>query len=524
VRALADPRPVQEALLARALRANARTRFGREHDFEGIRSLAAFGARVPARDAEAFRPYLEAVARGEPGVLTRERVRRLQPTGGSTAGCKWIPYTDSLQREFGRGIAAWIADLFGTDPALRGGPAYWSVTPAARAEERLRGPIPSGFEEDTDYLGGMLAPLVASTLAVPQQVRRLTDLDAFRRATLVHLLRARDLRMISVWHPTFLTLLIEAMRARWDELLDALARGLETGHAALDTPPDPRRATELAALGPAAPERLWPRLALISAWGDGPAAVHVGALRRLFPGVAFQPKGLLATEAFVSIPFRGRHPLAVTSHVLEFEDAEARAHPAWRLEPGGRYSVLVTTGGGLYRYRLGDRVEVTGLLEGTPCIRFLGKEDRVSDRAGEKLDEAFVAEAIHGALEQCGLEASFTLLAPEAGAHGTGYVLFISAARAAPPDLASVVERSLRANPQYAWAVDLGQLLPVSICEVGAAAPARYVERLRERGARLGDVKPAAMSPLDGWREVLGGVARPAASAREARPVAHGHG
>jgi hypothetical protein len=59
---------------------------------------------------------------------------------------------------------------------------------------------------------------------------------------------------------------------------------------------------------------------------------------------------------------------------------------------------------------------------------------------------------------------------------------------------------------------------------VGAAAPARYVERLRERGARLGDVKPAAMSPLDGWREVLGGVARPAASAREARPVAHGHG
>jgi hypothetical protein len=46
---------------------------------------------------------------------------------------------------------------------------------------------------------------------------------------------------------------------------------------------------------------------------------------------------------------------------------------------------------------------------------------------------------------------------------------------------------------------------------VGSDAPARYVERLRGRGARLGDIKPAALSPLEGWRDALAPVSRPGA-------------
>lgn len=508
-RALADPRRAQEARLGRILRSNADTAFGRAHGFAAIRDPGDFTRRVPARDADAYRPYLERVARGEARVLTADRVRRLQPTGGSTSGCRWIPCTAALQREFGNAIGAWVGDLFRTMRGLRDGPAFWSVTPLSREAAARRGPVPTGFEEDTGYLGGLLAPLVASTLAVPQQVRNVADMDAFRRATLVHMLRARELRLISVWHPTFLTLLVQAMRDRWDELLAVIGHGLRTGVAGLDTPPDPERAAELAAIGPVSPDRLWPRLALISAWGDGPAAMPADALHRLFPRATFQPKGLLATEAFVSIPFRGRHPLAITSHVLEFEDGAGVAYPAWRLEPGQAYRVLVTTGGGLYRYRLGDRVEVTGHLGRTPCIRFLGKEDRVSDRVGEKLDEAFVAQAIRGTLAPRSVEAGFAMLAPECDARGTGYVLFAHAARPVPHDIAIALERALRVNPQYAWAVDLGQLRPVEVCEVGPDATARYLERLRARGARLGDIKPAALSPLDGWRTALGGAPAP---------------
>ena len=34
-------------------------------------------------------------------------------------------------------------------------------------------------------------------------------------------------------------------------------------------------------------------------------------------------------------------------------------------------------------------------------------------------------------------------------------------------------------------------------------AASRYLDHCRQRGQRLGDVKPLALSPLDGWSEVL---------------------
>ena len=53
-------------------------------------------------------------------------------------------------------------------------------------------------------------------------------MDAFRYATLRHLLQADDLRLISVWNPTFLTLLLDALAANWGPLLDDLAAGTLT--------------------------------------------------------------------------------------------------------------------------------------------------------------------------------------------------------------------------------------------------------------------------------------------------------
>src|SRR5438876_1499171 len=63
-------------------------------------------------------------------VNVPQNVKLLQPTSGSTGPTKLIPYTESLQREFQRGIRAWIADLFLDDPKLMTGPAYWSVSPS----------------------------------------------------------------------------------------------------------------------------------------------------------------------------------------------------------------------------------------------------------------------------------------------------------------------------------------------------------------------------------------------------------
>ena len=96
----------------------------------------------------------------------------------------------------------------------------------------------------------------------------------------------------------------------------------------------------------------------------------------------------------MSIPYGGLHPLAVRSHFLEFEDDGGGVCVAADLLVGKRYTVLLTTGGGLYRYRLLDLVEANGRVGRTPSIRFIGKVASVSDRMGEKLTDGFVAQVL----------------------------------------------------------------------------------------------------------------------------------
>ena len=82
-----------------------------------------------------------------------------------------------------------------------------------------------------------------------------------------------------------------------------------------------------------------------------------------------------------------------------------------KLEEGKIYSLIVTTGGGLYRYELRDRVELTAYYRDVPSLRFLGKEDNVADHFGEKLNETFVTTCMTTVFERHGIEPQFAMVA-----------------------------------------------------------------------------------------------------------------
>ena len=166
-----------------------------------------------------FEPFIQRIAAGEQGVLTAEPVLLLEPTSGSSAASKLIPYTKGLKRQFQQGIDPWIADLYRSFPSLMTGQSYWSVTPAARKPERTSGGIPVGFEDDSDYLGGFKGWLVRSVQAVPMEVKLIGDMESFWYVTLLFLLRSRRLALVSVWNPTFLTILCEHLHRGGRNLL-----------------------------------------------------------------------------------------------------------------------------------------------------------------------------------------------------------------------------------------------------------------------------------------------------------------
>jgi hypothetical protein len=376
-----------------------------------------------------------------------------------------------------------------------------------------------GFDEDAAYLGGLTRSIVAGALAVPGEVGRISDPTVHRYLTLRYLLGAPEVRIFSVWSPTFLALMLEPLAGWWDHLLEDVEAGTVTlpwngglfhGIRLPPTPPDPRRARELKGVGPEDFPGIWPSLGLLSAWADGASAPYAEDLRRGFPGVPFQPKGLVATEAFLTIPrwtLPGAHP-AITSHFLEFLPDGAGAEETLlvdELEEGGRYEILVTTGGGLYRYRLGDVVEVVGEGEGLPCLRFVGRADRVSDRFGEKLSDGFVTRVLQDLCAGEGLDPTFSLLAPEEEDGSTRYVWYVDSVRKAPLSrIAGKLEGALAENFHYAHCRRLGQLAPAALSPVPPGAAIRYLERKGRSGSRLGDVKIPALETESGWGDVLG--------------------
>jgi hypothetical protein len=438
----------------------ARSAPGRKHRYGKLRTIEPFQESVPIVSYDSLEPWIERIRHGEQGVLTAEPVVALEKTSGSSAAAKYVPYTRSLLREFGQAIGAWMFDLFRHEPLLLGGRHYWAISPLARRKEVAPGGLPVGLGDDTEYLGWLGRWVTRGAMAVPGDVARAADMEACRRATLDHLLRCRDLRLISVWNPSFLTLLLDRL------------------------PPGAR------------PAELWPKLRLISCWTSAGAARFVGELKQRFPGVAIQGKGLLATEGVVSIPLVGRPaPLpAITSHFLEFVGDNGRVRLADELEVGRRYRVLITTGGGLARYSLGDLVEVVA----PRAIEFVGKADNVSDLCGEKLSETFVGRVLTDVASRRGLP-GFLMLAPE-WSRPPRYVLFAETAEAAA--IADEVEAALRESVHYDYCRRLEQLGPLQGVPVRHAAE-RYLSGCYALGQRPGVAKPAFLRRELGWRQRL---------------------
>ena len=93
----ADPVGTQRKVFEQLVGKAAKTQFGRDHDFENIKTPADFAQRVPIRDYEGIKPYVEQVLDGQEDVLWPGKPLYFAKTSGTTSGAKYIPLTkDSM--------------------------------------------------------------------------------------------------------------------------------------------------------------------------------------------------------------------------------------------------------------------------------------------------------------------------------------------------------------------------------------------------------------------------------------------
>lgn len=248
---------------------------------------------------------------------------------------------------------------------------------------------------------------------------------------------------------------------------------------------------------------VWPRLQ---------ACIHGGhaiepflpALRHHLPGDLNMVEVYPASECFLAVgerPWRlgdgNPAPLELlTDHGVwfEFQADDGSVTGADRLEPGGLYTVLVTTPGGLLRYRLGDRIRAVG----PGRIHVAGRLSTRLSVFGEHVEGDALAAALARAALASGAQVAHYHVAPvpptpadPRGAH-EWFVEFAAEPRNAQEFMASI-DRHLRAQVlDYEAHRAAGQLTPPRLHAVPTGT---FHAWMRQRGKLGGQHKvPAAWS------------------------------
>ncbi len=89
----------QSLLLKKLVKQAKNTVFGKDHGFENINSYHDFNTKVPVKDYETLRPYLDEVIAGKPDVTWPGKPLYLSKTSGTTSGVKYIPISKESMPE-----------------------------------------------------------------------------------------------------------------------------------------------------------------------------------------------------------------------------------------------------------------------------------------------------------------------------------------------------------------------------------------------------------------------------------------
>ncbi len=360
-------------------------------------------------------------------------------TSGSSGIKKRIPYTRALLSSFSTMFVLWAHDILKQVP-FNSYKFYFSVTP--QFGENSHDPT---LKDDSDYLGPLLSFFLRPFIVSVKEVKTIQDTESFLMTLALTLVSERRLEIISIWSPTYLISLINFIEENKGEFLDHLGKGEYKG-----------RTFKPCTLKSIGPKELFPGLRFVSAWGSSSSQRTFEELKSLLPlGVVLQPKGLLSTEAPMTMPllgYSGGVPLIDEVYFEFFDDSGKRYH-LWEIQEGIEYELVISQKGGLYRYPMKDIVKVIGFIEATPLLEFVGRSSQTSDLVGEKIHES---EALNALTEN-----AFALIASERSSR-----YYILANKSFVDKDMQAIEENLCKNPHYLNARKLNQLKALEVIRV----------------------------------------------------------
>jgi len=408
------------------LKRNSKTVFGADHDLQSIRQggdlIAQFKSRVPLASYADHEPYIDRIAAGEQSVLSSDPTNMLAGTSGTTDRPKRIPRTLRAQRRHMMLVV--LAEQAVIDRGIEGATApdrgvnlMSLYAPSLESESKV--PIMSGPNAGMSRIRKQIPLLWSSPEAVFGIAHQPTALYLHG---LFALLNRRTLYIQTPFAPQVVGW-FTLMEKYQQHIVTDIRTGKLSGHLELTTAkkqdierdlrPDPDRANEVAAefekgFEAIAP-RLWPNLKYIRTVTSGSFALSLPRLRWLAGPVPIHSGGYSSSEGVIGINLKtdgtANYVLACGTSFFEFiplarvSENQPGTLDLDELEVDEVYEVVLTSCAGLYRYRLGDIVRITGHYGSAPTFEYLYRRGTVLNLVGEKSSELHTEQALATAVQ-----------------------------------------------------------------------------------------------------------------------------
>ncbi|WP_435578616.1 GH3 auxin-responsive promoter family protein [Gilvibacter sp.] len=458
------PKQTQLAVLQNLVQTAKDTRFGKDHNFVAIQTPEEFAARVPIRDYEALRPYVDEVVAGKPDILWPGKPLYFAKTSGTTSGAKYIPLTKQSMPEHIKAarnaILSYIAETGNAD-FVDGKMIFLQGSPEMDEKNGIK----------TGRLSGIVAHYVPSYLQknrMPSwQTNCIEDWETKVDAIVEETIR-EDMRVISgipSWVQMYFERLIEQGAKPVGELFPNFNLFIYGG---VNFAPYKARFEQL--IGRSVPSiELFPASEGFFAFQDSQS--EKGMLLLLDAGIYYE---FVKAEEF-------------------FEDNPKRL-PVWEVELGVNYVMLISTTAGMWGYNLGDTVQFTSLAPYRVIVS--GRIKHFISAFGEHVIGKEVEQAMKSAIDKFGLQINEFTVAPQITPEsGLPYHEWLVETESLPDDLSEIaawIDREMQAQNTYYLDLIKGSILRTLV--ISPLKPGSFKAHMKSKGKLGGQNKIPRLS------------------------------
>lgn len=380
----------QDTFLRTLLQAHRHTEVGRNLGLADLKTIDQFRDRVPILPYSYYEPYIDRIAQGEQNLLTPDPVIYLSLTSGSTGKQKLIPITRRSRRLRSRVnqiSAGFIAEAAKRHQRPLG---KMLLTSSLQLIGRTSAGIPYGPISAGDLR--LNSTFYRQAFAHPFDALKPAEGLARHYVCLLFALSDPHTRVIGANFPVLALRLADYLESYAEDLIQDLETGEIAPWLKLEPElrlqlerqwlPNPKRAAELRHIlkteGRLTPRSAW-NLSLIVTARGGTSDFYFERFPTYFDDTPVFGGLYASSEAAFASCYDFNQDgaiLAIDTGFFEFIPEnqwhvnQPKTVLACDVIPGQRYRILVTNYSGLYRYDIGDVVEVLGFYNQAPIIVF----------------------------------------------------------------------------------------------------------------------------------------------------------